>query len=273
MSRASTAIARATIFAALLTACNNDHLLSTSSADSSVPPPALTLAVTPLADSVATAADSFSTIRISATTNAGRNPFASPVFLSTDLGTFVSTGTSTISIPVSATDSVATATLRAPRTVGLSYIHGASGSALAVTAINFVRAYPDTIFLKLARTTVTLGDTITVIATLRRDSGFVTPGTRISFSAVGSKGQPVGAVESLGVSDSTEQISVFYSTADTTGYTGLITITVSTLSGSTITAMTKAVLTVNAPATTGDSSASASALRGLSAMSPRRRRD
>src|SRR5579872_3410859 len=129
-------------------------------------------------------ADSDTTTTLTATVASGDKDSLgiATIEFTTDLGLFLESGTNSVAVQSDSTG-VAIVRILAPRNNGLATVRASDSRASRSVNIRFDPAYPDT--LLIAPSTFVILDTavITVTASLRRLSGFVTPGDTVHFAA------------------------------------------------------------------------------------------
>lgn len=148
------------------------------------------------------------------------------VTFQTTAGTLLPDGTS-ITVPLDATGTAAVQ-LRSPSQIVTSIMRATISSFTAQAQIDFTRAQPDSIEVKLDKLSVQpkLADSVTFHVQLRRSMGTVTAGAGLTFTAFDASGGTIGLFQpQRTAADDKGQAVGVYSTGDT-NYRGQITIRV-----------------------------------------------
>jgi hypothetical protein len=168
-------------------------------------------------------ADGFSLNRVVVTVDTTLPPSARAVTVNTTFGTFVFGGKQTVTL---FPDSTGTATtyLQAPQdscTALLWATVGTAGGVAVTRQFTYVRAPIDSIALAVDSFAlfVDSNQVTKVTARLWRHVGKPSPHARLWFRAIGTDSKPHGQFTAAPPSDSTEQVVVLFTAADTVGAT------------------------------------------------------
>jgi hypothetical protein len=186
-------------------------------------------------------ADGDTTLLVVATVDTA-NGEPTAVTFSTDAGTFAN-NSATISAPVTGT--IASVLLKAPNAPGLAVVRAFTRRNALSTTVDFIRAYPDTIFLDFSAAAIDTTQNLTVTATLHRPEGSVSPGTATEFKAwvLRADSASIGHFGAPAPSTTNGVVSVTFYAPDTLKYTGGIIISaVTRKDDGTVTAHTRATI-------------------------------